>query len=112
MSILDRFFKGESAPVYPTGGFVETPPLQVPPLRNGEVTILRAGTSVLNSSKEVAVDRGYHWQKLDSCPAGVKCQLLTRFGIAIYGQYKKGDAGIVAWAPLPTIPPEIKELLK
>ena len=34
-------------------------------------------------------------------PIGVKLQLLTNGGVAIYGQYKTGDKFYTHWAPLP-----------
>jgi hypothetical protein len=66
----------------------------------------------INYEKTVAIDVGYFWQPLDTAPSGVKVQLLTKFGIAVYGQYRKGDRDYVGWAPLPKIPDEIKGLMK
>lgn len=56
----------------------------------------------LNSAGTVAVDRKYYWQPLETCPRGVKVQLLGRGGVAVYGQYDGKEKWWSAWAPLPT----------
>lgn len=61
-------------------------------------------TSKLNSDKTVAVALDYEWQRLDSCPRGAKVQLLTKHGIAIYGQFREGDKDYIGWAPVPRRP--------
>ncbi len=76
------------------------------------VPVTHVGLIEASSDKSVAVDRGLFWQPIASCPMGLKVQLLTRYGIAVYGQYRLSDRSFIAWAPLPTIPPEIKEKLK
>lgn len=45
----------------------------------------------LDSTRQAAVDHGYHWQPMMSCPRGSKVQLLTRHGCAIYGQWNGRD---------------------
>ena len=42
----------------------------------------------------------YYWQPMDTCPRGVKVQLLGRSGVAVYGQYHP-DPFWTDWAPLP-----------
>lgn len=57
----------------------------------------------LNSTQSVAVDPEYRWNKdMSRCPKGVKVQLLTKYGCAIYGQYTGKEDTYVKWAPLPT----------
>ena len=49
------------------------------------------------------------WQPLP-CPRGTTVLLLTRWGVLVKGQwYEQGE--FIAWAPLPVIPPNIKELM-
>lgn len=57
-----------------------------------------------NRDQSVVVDPEYKWRPLDSCPRGVKVQLKTIGGIAVYGIYHgpKDDQYYVGWAPLPT----------
>jgi len=52
------------------------------------------------------------FQPLATMPRGHKCILLTRGGVAVIGVLTNDAGGYVAWAPLPRIPPEIKELLR
>lgn len=65
-----------------------------------------------STDNKVAVDRGYHWQPMATCPRGLKVQLLTRYGIPVYGHSNPLDKHFVGWCPLPSMTPEIKELLK
>ena len=59
------------------------------------------------------VDPNYFWQSIESCPAGERVQLLNRAGIASTGKMVGNkDGWWVGWAPLPKIPPAIKELLE
>lgn len=60
----------------------------------------------LDSTRQAAVDHGYHWQPMTSCPRGSKVQLLTRHGCAIYGQWNGRDTLYEGWAPLPTRAPK------
>ncbi len=39
----------------------------------------------LNNSHSVAVSTVVYWQPMSTCPAGVKVQLRTKGGIAVYG---------------------------
>lgn len=55
------------------------------------------------SNNSVAVDQSYYWRPLSDCPQGVKIQALSNLGVARYDEWK-GQADIVAWAPLPKIP--------
>jgi hypothetical protein len=61
-------------------------------------------TVEINSSNTVAVDREYYWQPMDTCPRGVKVQLLGAGGVAVYGQYHGKDPWWTHWAPLPVKP--------
>ncbi len=68
-----------------------------------------AGMTELNSDRTVAVDREYYWRGMETCPRGVKVQLLGRGGVAVYGQYRGKEDWWMAWAPLPTLRPEDKK---
>ena len=59
-------------------------------------------TTDLDSTHAAAVDHGYHWQPMTTCPKGSKVQLLTRYGCAIYGTWTGKDTIYEGWAPLPT----------
>lgn len=61
----------------------------------------------LDKSGTVAVDTNYYWRSMDTCPRGVKVQLLGGGGVAMYGQYNGKDTFYKAWAPLPKIPKEL-----
>lgn len=51
---------------------------------------------------EVAVDQTYHWRPMDTCPLGVKVQLLNPSGVALYGKATPRDRDSWrGWAPLP-----------
>lgn len=58
---------------------------------------------MLNADHTVAIDRQYHWRKIDKdTPRGVKLQLIDRSaGVAHYGHYTGNDS-FTHWAPLPT----------
>lgn len=62
-----------------------------------------AQVTSLNTTKTVAIDRGYHWQPVGpDTPQGVKVQLINRArGVAVYGHYTRGSEW-THWAPLPT----------
>jgi len=63
----------------------------------------------LNSTNTVAVAVDYYWMPIDEhTPRGVKLQLLTIGGIAIYGDYNGRGKFITHWAPLPKKPPTIQ----
>jgi hypothetical protein len=66
-------------------------------------------TADLNSSGTVAVDRTYYWLPINTCPSGVKVQLLGRGGVAVYGQYNGKEPFWTHWAPLPTLHPDEKK---
>lgn len=51
------------------------------------------------------------WQPIGSAPFGMKCLLLTYYGIAVIGvcpRDPKTRQGYVAWAPLPKKPAWLK----
>ena len=66
-------------------------------------------TIEINSANTVAVDREYYWQPMDTCPRGVKVQLLGAGGVAVYGQYHGKDPWWTHWAPLPVKQKEKKD---
>lgn len=53
------------------------------------------------NNQGVAVDHGYFWQDMATCPTNTKVQLLNPGGVAIYGQYNGADTHWLGWAPLP-----------
>lgn len=56
--------------------------------------------SIQISNNEVAVDHDYYWRTMETCPRGVKVQLLSNWGVAMYGNYNGRDEWC-GWAPLP-----------
>ena len=63
-------------------------------------------THTINSSKTVAVATDTYWLPCDaSTPLGVKLQLLTVGGVAVYGNYNP-SSGDTHWCPVPKRPPE------
>ena len=61
-------------------------------------------TDIRISDNTVAVDYGYTWQPMATCPRGVKVQLLNEGGVAIYGTYDGNYRYWQGWAPLPSKP--------
>ena len=59
--------------------------------------------TALDKSGKVAVDREYFWRPIDTCPRGVKVQLLGKGGVAMYGQFNGKDSFYTHWAPLPKL---------
>lgn len=51
------------------------------------------------------------WQEMSSAPWGYKCLLLTVGGVAVIGTPIDSQPGYIGWAPMPRIPPRIKELI-
>lgn len=66
---------------------------------------------MIKTDNEKAVDQDYYWQPIESCPVGVKVQLLGRSGVAVYGHYHGGD-WYIGWQALPKIPESMKGLVK
>jgi hypothetical protein len=60
-------------------------------------------TTQLDSTGAAAVDQNYFWQPIETCPRGVKVQLLGAGGVAMYGQYNGKDQFYKKWAPLPKL---------
>ena len=60
-------------------------------------------TVTLNNEKTVAIDRAYYWQPIETCPHGVKVQLLGSGGVAYYSTYSSKEKWPTHWAPLPTL---------
>lgn len=53
------------------------------------------------TAQNVAVDMGYYWREMESCPVGSKVQLLTAGGLPQYGRWDGKNPFYVGWAPLP-----------
>ena len=58
-------------------------------------------THTLTADGQVAVALDYYWEPMETCPLGVKVQLLGAGGVATYGNYARGDKFWVGWAPMP-----------
>lgn len=56
----------------------------------------------------VAVDPGYYFQTMATCPANTKVQLLGPGNVAVYGKWNGRDAYWKGWAPCPKIPEHMK----
>jgi hypothetical protein len=56
----------------------------------------------INTTDRVAVDHDYYWQPIETCPLGVKVQLLGKGGVAVYGQRDR-SGWWTHWAPLPKL---------
>jgi len=65
-------------------------------------------THTINTEKTVAVATDYYWQPMDSCPRGVKIQLLGIGGVASYAAWDGRNRFWQAWAPLPKKPEWLK----
>lgn len=52
------------------------------------------------------IDTEYYWQPIETCPIAGKVQLLTKYGVAVYGYFngKNDDNFWLYWAPLPKKP--------
>ncbi len=63
-------------------------------------------TVQLDKTGAAAVDKTYYWEPIETCPCGVKVQLLGAGGVAVYGNYNPPKGGErpwwTHWAPLPT----------
>lgn len=60
------------------------------------------------TNNPAAVDQDYFWLPIDTCPHGVKVQLLGKGGVAIYGQFTGKEDFFVGWAPVPNKPDWMK----
>ena len=65
----------------------------------------------LNKDCSVAVAKTYYWNtRTQEAPKGVKLQLLTKYGVAIYGVLtKETTQEFIAWAPLPRRPDDLQK---
>lgn len=61
-----------------------------------------------NEQKNAVVDQDIEWRSLDTCRPGATVWLLTVGNVAIKGQYRRGDAGVKGWFPMPNIPEWMK----
>lgn len=57
----------------------------------------------LNAERTVAIDLYVRFYPIETCPTGVKVQLLTIGGIAIYGRLSsiQGSESYQGWRPVP-----------
>jgi len=63
----------------------------------------------IRQSKDGAaiVDTEYYWKPMETCPRSAKVQLLSKHGVAVYGEvHERGllhgkETFWVGWAPLP-----------
>jgi len=56
----------------------------------------------INNAKSAAVATDYYWEPVGpSTPRGVKVQLLTQGGVAVYGLWDGKDKFYSHWAPCP-----------
>ncbi len=60
-------------------------------------------THTINTDHTAAVALDYYWLPIDAdTPRGVKIQLLTRGGVAVYGHYTEAQSEhFTDWAPMP-----------
>lgn len=66
----------------------------------------------VTSDKSTAVSRDTFWMPMDSCPTGVKVQLHTKDGVAIYSTYTPSMRGaFIGWYPCPKRPDWLKAML-
>lgn len=63
-------------------------------------------SAILNRDKTVAIDPAYYWRPMSTAPLGVKLQLLTSLGVALYSRYDGNPKGWDGWAPLPKRRPD------
>ncbi len=60
-------------------------------------------THQTSSDGAAAVDPHYYWQSIETCPRGIKVQLLGKSGVALYSTYNPTDSFFTHWAPLPKL---------
>lgn len=60
----------------------------------------------LSRGRTVAVATEVFLQPMDTCPIGVKVQLLTVGGILVYGTWRR-EPHYVGWAPVPRRHPDV-----
>jgi hypothetical protein len=66
-------------------------------------------THTINTAKTAAVAWDYYWLPITKdTPRGVKLQLLTQGGVAIYGHWDGKNTFYEAWAPMPKKPEWMK----
>ena len=58
-------------------------------------------THTINQHEATAVADGTYLQPMDTCPTGVKVQLMNPGGVLVYGTWNGKDTTWQAWAPLP-----------
>jgi len=53
------------------------------------------------NAQGVAVDHGFFWQPMSTCPLNTKVQLLNAGRVAVYGKWDGKSDYWLGWAPLP-----------
>lgn len=66
----------------------------------GELLGETAGHKI-NRDKTVAVSTTQYWEDMDTCPRGVKVQLLGAGGVAVYALWDGKNPFFTHWAPVP-----------
>ena len=68
-------------------------------------------TTRLTSDRVAVVDEAIEWRPISYCPPRRKVLLLTDGGVAVLGTWDGASTWAIAWAPLPVIPPWLRERL-
>lgn len=88
---------GDSRPVYQYNDFGQGEPLYLHPPTAAEPQLQ------VDSTGAAMVDTAYYWQPIETCPRGVKVQLLGRGNVAVYGVWNGKDDFWTHWAALPKL---------
>lgn len=59
------------------------------------------GTYKINTAGTAAVSTTQYWEDMETCPRGVKVQLLGAGGVAVYGVWDGRNPFWQGWAPMP-----------
>lgn len=68
-----------------------------------------AKTYKISTDGSTCVDTTYYWQPLETAPHGVKLQLLSKYGVAVYGVLSATQVATgfwESWSPLPKRKPQ------
>lgn len=61
-------------------------------------------TTHIDGTGIAAVDEQLIWRSMDTCPVGVKVQMLGESGIAVYNKWDGKEDFWLGWFPLPKRP--------
>ena len=64
----------------------------------------------LNTDKTAAVASDTYYLPMSSCPKGVRIIGLSKWLVARIDVYNGNTTDLIGWAPLPRIPPELKQV--